>query len=121
LRDRFETETTSALSGARVNAAGAERLPNVSSLAFEGVDLQTLLVRLDLAGVAASAGSACAAGSSEPSHVIAALGAPGWVRAGTVRFSLGRLTGERDVTELAQRLRVIVADLREEPAFLGTS
>jgi len=121
LRDRFERELAGALPGVRVNGGEAPRLPNVSSIAFDGVDAPTLLVRLDLEGVAASAGSACAAGSVEPSHVIAALAAPSWVETGTVRFSFGKLTMRQDVERLASMVPRAVGALRVAGVELGTS
>jgi cysteine desulfurase len=121
LRDRFERELAAALPGVRVNGGEAPRLPNVSSIAFDGVDAPTLLVRLDLEGVAASAGSACAAGSVEPSHVIAALAAPAWVETGTVRFSFGKLTMRQDVERLASMVPRAVGALRVAGVELGTS
>ena len=119
LRDRFEAAVTS-LPGVRVNAAGAPRLPNVSSVAFEGVDAPTLLIRLDLEGVAASAGSACAAGSTEPSHVLAALDLPHWAKTGTVRFSFGKLTSGQDVERIVEMLPEILRAVRESEPDVGT-
>jgi cysteine desulfurase len=119
LRDRFEAGVTS-LPGVRVNAAGAPRLPNVSSVAFEGVDAPTLLIRLDLEGVAASAGSACAAGSTEPSHVLAALDLPHWAKTGTVRFSFGKLTSGQDVERIVEMLPEILRAVRESAPDVGT-
>jgi cysteine desulfurase len=121
MRDRFEREILAAVPGARVNAGGAPRLPSVASIAFAGIDAPTLLIRLDLEGVAVSAGSACAAGSTEPSHVIAALGAPAWVQAGTIRFSFGKLTREQDVERLTSMLSRAVGALRVAGEVLGTS
>ena len=113
LRDRFEAGVLGTIPGSRVNAAGAARLPNVSSVAFGGVDAQALLVRLDLEGVAVSLGSACAAGSSEPSHVLAALGEPEWIRRATVRFSFGRLTGRQEVNDLLAMLPGTIESVRD--------
>jgi cysteine desulfurase len=121
LRDRLESGILAKIPGARINSTGAARLPNLSSVAFAGVDVSALLVRLDLEGAAASAGSACAAGSTEPSHVIAALGAPDWVEAGTIRLSLGRLTHEQDVAGLLQLLPAVVAGVRVGQPDLGTA
>jgi cysteine desulfurase len=121
LRDRFEAALLAEIPGVRINAADATRLPNLSSVAFKGVDASTLLVRLDLDGVAVSAGSACAAGSTEPSHVLAAIGAPLWAQAGTIRFSFGKLTSEQDVERLARMLPRVIASLRVADADLGTS
>jgi len=120
LRDRFEAGILATVEGVRVNAATGPRLPNVSSLAFAAVDGVTLAIRLDLAGVAVSTGSACAAGSIEPSHVIAAIGGPAWAARGTVRFSFGKLSTEQDVDALLGMLPTILASLREPAALVGT-
>jgi len=121
LRDRFETQLSGALAGLCVNAGGAARLPNISSVAFPGADATALLVNLDLAGVAVSTGSACAAGSAQPSHVLQAIGAPAWVTKGTLRFSFGRLTSEQDVERLAKMLPDVVRPRRVAPPKLGTN
>jgi cysteine desulfurase len=83
-------------------------LPNVSNFALEGLDAQTLTIALDLAGFAVSVGSACAAGSSEPSHVIAALGTPEWVARGAIRLSLGSGTESGDLESFLDALGGIV-------------
>ncbi len=119
LRDRFETVCLRRIAQTRVNGAGAARLPNVSSIAFAGVAAADLLVRLDLAGIAISSGSACAAGSPEPSHVVAALQAEPWVRAGTVRFSFGRSTTGQDVDRVVETLAEIVGAIRVASGYLG--
>jgi cysteine desulfurase len=87
LRDRFEAILIRQC-GAVVNAANAPRLPNTSSVAFPGCDGEALLVALDLAGVGASLGSACASGSSEPSPVLKAMGLPPGLLGSSLRFSL---------------------------------
>jgi len=121
LRDRFEVAAAAAIPGTRVNGGGAERLPNVSSIAFPDVDGTALLVNFDLAGVAVSAGSACAAGSTEPSHVLNAIGAPAWARAGTLRFSFGKLTSREDVERLSAMLPLLAVRLGVADPDLGTS
>jgi cysteine desulfurase len=111
LRDRLERGITSTIPGARVNAAGATRLPNIASLTFSGTQAQELLMRLDLDGVAVSAGSACASGTLGPSHVIAALeGTDG--RDATVRFSLGAPTTQAEIDRVLTILPSIVGALR---------
>jgi cysteine desulfurase len=120
LRDTFEAGAIARISGCEAHGARAERLPNVSSLAFPGVDAAALLVRLDLEGFAVSTGSACAAGSTEPSHVIAALGKAPWAARGTVRFSFGKLTSEQDVERLAKMLPGAVEAVRDGEFELGT-
>ncbi len=121
LRDRLEHAVLAAISGTRVNAAGVPRLASVASIAFADVDAAELLVRLDLCGFAVSTGSACAAGAAERSHVLAALEAPNWVRRGTLRFSLGRLTGVQDVERLVRMLPEAVASMRVASLNVGKS
>ena len=77
LRDRLEAGIVAAVSDVRVNGSQAPRLPNLASVSFAGADPEALLARLDLEGVSVSAGSACASGALEQSHVIAALGNEG--------------------------------------------
>jgi cysteine desulfurase len=98
-RDRLEAGLVAL--GGRVAGAGAERLPNTTCVGFEGVDAADLVVALDLAGIAASAGSACASGSPERSHVLRAMGFEGTA----VRFSLGptNTTEEVDAALVATR------------------
>jgi len=121
LRDRLEAGIQKTLRGVRFNGAGAERLPNMTSVAFEGTDARALLISLDLAGVACSQGSACAAGAAEPSHVLAAIAAPAWAEAGTLRLSLGKLTSEEDVEAVLEMLPSVVAAARDDGRALGTS
>lgn len=98
LRDRLETGLIQALDGAVVvNGAAAPRLPHTSNLALLGIDRQALLMALDLAGVAASTGAACASGSSEVSGVLSAMGCPADVLASSLRFSLGATTTEEEI------------------------
>jgi cysteine desulfurase len=120
LRDAFEARISREIPNVHVNGARAVRLANISSIAFEDVDASELLMRLDLAGIAVSAGSACAAGAATPSHVVTALGGPAWQRRGTIRVSFGKLTSEADVETLIQVIRPSVAALRVVPSDLGT-
>ncbi|HEY9180922.1 MAG TPA: cysteine desulfurase family protein [Candidatus Baltobacteraceae bacterium] len=111
LRDAFEARVLSAIPDVRVNG-GAARAPHISNLSFLGVTSEQLLMRLDIDGIAVSAGSACASGAVEPSHVIAALGLPErWMR-GVIRFSLGRTTSRQQIDRAAEVLEQAVADLR---------
>lgn len=104
LRDRFERAVLARVPGAVVNGAGAPRGPKHSSLRFPGVDGQTLLINLDAAGVLASAGSACAAGSLEPSHVLRSMGVPVAAARASVRFSLGDHLTDADVDDAVERV-----------------
>ena len=112
LRDRLESAVLAGIPGTLVNGAGAPRLPGVLSVAFAGVPSDALLLRLDLEGIAASAGSACAAGALEPSHVTAALGLDDAHRLGTIRFSLGRATTQAEIDAVIRRLPQLLADIR---------
>jgi cysteine desulfurase len=111
LRDQLERGIVAAVPGVVVNGAGAQRLPNNLSVAFADVPSDALLIRLDLEGVAASAGSACAAGSLEPSHVTAALGLGDRHALGVVRFSLGRDTTAAQIDETLRRLTAVMASM----------
>jgi cysteine desulfurase len=107
LRDRLERELLARFPGARANG-GEPRLPHIANVAFPDAEPGAMIVALDLAGVAVSSGSACAAGSTDPSHVLEAIGAPGWTRGRSVRFSLGRLTTERDIEDVLDRVGQIL-------------
>jgi cysteine desulfurase len=112
LRDRFEEQVSRRIPDVRVNGGGAPRAPHISSLSFLGVTSDQLLIRLDMDGLAVSAGSACASGAVEPSHVIAALGLPEkWMR-GVIRFSLGRSTSQGQIDRAVEVLERAVEDLR---------
>ena len=111
LRERLESALSEA-GGVRVNGAGAPRLPHIGNFSFLGVESEQMLLRLDLEGIAVSSGSACASGTLEPSHVIAALGLDDeWMRA-VIRFSLGRASSEEQVDRAAQVTLRALADLR---------
>ncbi len=99
LRDRLERELISALGDAiKVDGREAERVPNVSHITFRGAGGETLLHRLDLAGVALSGGAACAAHSALPSHVMLAMGRGEKEAKSGVRFSLGEDTNEEEIS-----------------------
>jgi cysteine desulfurase len=98
--------------GATINGDPAARLPNTLNVRFPDVDGEGLLMNLDLEGIAASAGSACSAGSLEPSHVILAMGVPQALARGSVRFSLGPATTRDEIDYTLERLQTILARLR---------
>ncbi len=97
LRDRLAAAIAAGVPGTLELGSAAPRAPHILSIGFPGLPSDALLMALDLEGVSASAGSACAAGSLEPSHVVAALGVPPEYATGVLRFSLGRSTTEADV------------------------
>jgi cysteine desulfurase len=119
LRDRLESGIRAAVPDVRVN--GTEpRLANNLNVSFAGADSASLLIALDLAGIAVSAGSACASGSLEASHVLAGMGLePRW-RRGAVRFSLGPTTSAAEIDRVLAVLPPIVAQHRyATPALRG--
>ena len=113
LRDRLEQAVLAAVPDVLANGARAPRLPTTTNLSFKGVDGQSLVVALDLKGVATSTGSACSSGSLEPSHVLIAMGlSDEWLR-GAVRFSLGSGNTPAQVDAVTHMLPPIVARLRQ--------
>jgi cysteine desulfurase len=97
LRDRFENGVLGSVSEARVNGAGAPRVPNTSNIMFPGISSESLLIALDLKGLACSSGSACSSGAVTPSHVLTAVGLCAAEARSSLRFSLGRHTTDADV------------------------
>jgi cysteine desulfurase len=113
LRDRLEQGILATIPDVIVNGATAPRLPTTTNVSFKGVDGQSLVVALDLKGVATSTGSACSSGSLEPSHVLIAMGlADEWLQ-GAVRFSLGPGNTLAEVDAVLHMLPPIVARLRQ--------
>jgi len=112
-RDRLEQGILARIEGARVNGAGAPRIPNTTSLVLPGAAGKSVVAALDLEGIAASTGSACSAGSSAPPHVLVAMGLPLEEAYSTVRFSLGKQTRPAEVDQVLRCLPPIVARLRE--------
>ncbi|QDT14894.1 cysteine desulfurase family protein [Alienimonas californiensis] len=112
LRDRLEAALRRDCS-AVIHAAGAPRLPNTASVAFPGCGGEELLVALDLAGVGASLGSACASGSSEPSPVLIAMGLPPELLNSSLRFSLLGEEPPEQIDEAAARIAACVKRVQE--------
>ena len=112
LRDLLMNLVLGNIPNARLNGHRTKRLSNNCHFSFDGVDSEALLLRLDLAGVAASGGSACTSGSPEPSHVLQALGMEGDELHRSIRLTLGRKTTREEIEKTAQLLAEIVKDLR---------
>jgi cysteine desulfurase len=113
LRDRLEQGILATIPDVLVNGAAAARLPTTTNVSFKGVDGQSLVVALDLKGVAASTGSACSSGSLEASHVLIAMGlADEWLQ-GAVRFSLGSGNTSAEIDAVLHMLPPMVARLRQ--------
>jgi cysteine desulfurase len=117
LRDRLEAGIRATIPDVRVNGSGP-RLPNILNVSFAGLDSAALLIALDLAGVAVSAGSACTSGIPGPSHVIAALGLESRWQGGAIRFSLGTSTTQGEVERVLELMPALIASLRRPAASL---
>jgi cysteine desulfurase len=119
LRDDLASRLRAGVPDLVINGEGAERAPHVLSVAVPGADSEALLMHLDLAGVAASSGSACSTGAVEPSHVLVAMGVPRELALGTIRLSLGRDTTAEDVARAAEVMPGVVAKVRKLAGVLG--
>lgn len=113
LRDRLWEAVRERIPEVRLNGHPTERLPGTANLAFRHVESESIVLGLDLKGVAVSAGSACTAGHVEPSHVLVAMGVPLDWAMGAVRFSLGRSTTAEDIDYAVDCLVPLVKRLRE--------
>ncbi len=112
LRDRLEQGVLQQVGQCRVLGDAQNRLPNTSNIAFEQIDGEAVIHRMNRAGIAASLGSACASGSMEPSHVLRAMAVPAEALRGAIRLSFSRDNGEDEVDQVLQILPAIISDLR---------
>ncbi len=118
LRDRLEAEVLARIDQCRVNGRSAPRVPNTSSIQFDHVEGEALLIALDLRGCAVSSGAACSSGVVEPSHVLTAIGLDRNQAKSTLRFSLGRQTTGEHIDALVTALTEVVSHLRAlSPAY----
>ena len=117
LRDRLIDGILQNIPDVRLNGHRTQRLPGNVNVSVRYVEGEALLMRLDLAGVEASSGSACTSGSLDPSHVLLAIGLPHEIAHGSLRLSLGSDTTEADVDYVIEKLPGIVKDLREMSAL----
>ena len=120
LRDRIIAEVEAAIPNASLNGHRTERLPNNINFSFEGVEGESILLGLDMAGIAASSGSACSSGSLEPSHVLLALGQTAEQARSSLRITLGKDNTEEEVNYSLGVLQDLVARLRELPTLTTT-
>jgi cysteine desulfurase len=118
LRDRLQQGILSQIGEAGVNGEGAVRVPNTTNIYFDHIDGESLVIALDLKGLAVSSGAACSSGAIEPSHVLTAMGLrPNRARA-SIRFSLGKQTTAEDIDFALALVPETVARLRElSPAY----
>ncbi len=112
LRDRLEAGILASVPSTDRNGAAEPRVPNTTNISVDRVEAESLLIGLDLAGIAVSSGSACSSGTLEPSHVLKAMGYPHGRTLGSIRFSLGAANTESDVDRVLEALPPLVAKLR---------
>jgi cysteine desulfurase len=117
MRDQLEREILKRVPRTLVNGDRTQRLPNTTSLAFEFVEGESILLMLNEHGICASSGSACTSGSLEPSHVLRAMGVPFTAAHGSIRFSLSRYTTRPEIDWVLEKLPPIIARLREMSPF----
>ena len=117
LRDKLERNLLETIPHAMVNGDPKNRLPNTSSIAFEYVEGEAILLMMNEHGICASSGSACTSGSLEPSHVLRAMGVPFTAAHGSIRFSLSRYNTEDEIDKILEVLPPIIGRLRELSPF----
>jgi len=112
LRDRLEAGILRSVPGTAVNGTVRPRVPNTTNISFDRVEAESLLIALDLEGVAVSTGSACSSGTLEPSHVLKAMGLPAHRTQNSLRFSLGLYSTDEEVDFVVGVLPRLVEKLR---------
>ncbi len=112
LRDRMEKGLVASIPNTLVNGDTASRLPNTSSVCFEYVEGESILMMLDEGGVCASSGSACTSGSLEPSHVLRAMGVPFTAAHGSIRLSLSIYSKDEEIDHLLKHMPPVIENLR---------
>ena len=117
LRDRIIEQVLERVPGSRLNGHPTQRLPNNVNFSFSGIEGEPILLGLDMAGIAASSGSACSSGSLEPSHVLLALGQSAEAARGSLRLTLGKDNTAEEVDYLLEVLPDLVERLRQLPSL----
>jgi len=112
LRDRLEDGILRSVTGTALNGVRSPRVPNTTNISFDRTEAESLLIALDLEGVAVSTGSACSSGTLEPSHVLKAMGFPPHRTQNSLRFSLGAANTEAEIDRVIAVLPGIVEKLR---------
>jgi len=112
LADYFIDEVSSSIPDVQFNGSRDKRIPQTVNLSFIGIEGESILLSLDLEGIACSSGSACTSGSTEPSHVMTAMGKLKIEAQGAIRFSLGRSTTREELEYVVEKLNPIIERLR---------
>ena len=117
MRDRLEKELLARIPDSTINGHRENRLPNTSSISYESIEGEAILLMIDREGICASSGSACTSGSLEPSHVLRAMGVPYTMAHGSIRLSLSRYNTEDEIDYIVEKFPPIIARLRELSPF----
>lgn len=112
LRDHLISRVMAEIPYTRLNGHREKRLPNNANFSFQFVEGESVLIKLDMAGICASSGSACTSGSLDPSHVLLAIGLPHEIAHGSLRLTLGEDTTMEQIDYVVDTLKKIIADLR---------
>ncbi|MEW6666475.1 MAG: cysteine desulfurase NifS [Thermodesulfobacteriota bacterium] len=121
LRDRLEQGIRQRVTDVSFNGHRQLRVPNISNMSFAAAEGESLLLALDMRGISVSTGSACNAGSTEPSHVLRAMGLDRRLASGSLRFSLGRQNTEDEVDAVIEALSEVVTQMRETAPAVQTA
>ncbi|BBO76315.1 cysteine desulfurase NifS [Desulfosarcina widdelii] len=116
-RDKLESELLKRVPASMVNGDPENRLPNTTSIAFEYIEGEAILLLMDQHGICASSGSACTSGSLEPSHVLRAMGVPFTAAHGSIRFSLSIYNTEEEIDFIIDKMPPIIERLRQMSPF----
>jgi cysteine desulfurase len=117
LRDKLEKGLLESIENSMINGDREQRLPNTSSISFEYVEGESILLKLSDKGICASSGSACTSGSLEPSHVLRAMGVPFTAAHGSIRFSLSSYNTEEEIDYILEVMPPIIRQLRDISPF----
>jgi cysteine desulfurase len=117
LRDKLENGLLEKIPNSIVNGDRQQRLPSTSSISFEYVEGESILLKLSDHGICASSGSACTSGSLEPSHVLRAMGVPFTAAHGSIRFSLSSYNTEEEIDFILKVMPPIIEKLRAISPF----
>ena len=118
LRDKLEKGIKDKISNVVIIGENSDRLPNTSCVGFEYIEGEAILLLLDMVGIASSSGSACTTGSTEPSHVLQAMGVPPATSRGAIRFSLSKYNTDDEIDYILEKLGPIIKKLQDlSPLF----
>ena len=112
LRDKLIKGILNSIPDTRLNGHATERLPNNVNVSIKFIEGESMLLNLDMLGIAASSGSACTSGSLAPSHVLLAIGLPHEIAHGSLRFTLGKQNTEADIDYVLKELPPVIEKLR---------